>query len=1427
MVGQRTFVTMTRVLFAPLVVLLTATAAQAQPLAPDEVPEPLRPWVPWVLETQRDFGCTFLGGERVCTWPGELSLSLGANGGSFRLDVVADRETMVTLPGDAERFPQDVRIDGAPRPVVDGPHVRVGPGAHRIEGSFRWTVRPDILPVPPSVARVALVLDGTPIRTPRREDTGAVWLARPAEGATSEGHFEMEVFRKIEDGTPFRVVTHIAVRAAGEPRELALGNALLPGMIPTDLSSDLAVRLAPDGTLRAQVHAGTFAIEVSSVAAAPPDTLAPPAQQEPWPETEVWVWAANESLRQVELEGAPSVDPARTNLPDEWRSYPAYVLTSEHTLAFTTTRRGEPMPPPSSLSLARELWLDLDGEGYTVRDTLSGQMTQRFRLDLTEGRLGHAVVAGRDQLVTTLDGMDGIEVRARAVDVRAEWRLPEARTDLPAVGWSEDVQSLSTTLRLPPGYTLIGATGVDDAPGTWIEQWDLWGLFFVVLVTVAIGRIFGWPYIALALPLLVLAYHEEGAPLWTWVVLAAVAGVRSAWRPGTWGARISKWVYFVVLGVLVLIAVPFATDQMRFALYPQTEDVQTYEAPSGATTLALGAEDMPMPQEAAPVTAFEQALDEEASGGQAEIEAERAGEGIDRTEQDFRRGRVSRQGGYFASSGDVSSRGWVDPNEVIQTGPGIPEWSHTSWPLRWTGPVVKDHRIGLYLLSPFANRMLSLLRVLLLAALVIVVARHRFRPRPTPPKSEPKSQAVAAAAIALLAAFGASHAAQAQEVPNDAVLEQLRERLTRPPECVPSCTVPSEMTLRIAGDRAVLEATVHASARAAYRVPGPTDAWVPEGVTVDGRDEAGLLRHHDGFLYLRLEPGVHRVRLEGPIPMRDALTLAFVDPPRSMVVDADGWEVEGLRADGRVSETIQLRRTVRSGDDGEAEQAPLASWLVVTRRLDVGVRWTLQSTVERVTPTGTAVVIRIPLLEGESVTDAGVITERDEVVVTLGRDDTTRTWTSVIEPREELTLTAPADVRWSETWTLACSPIWRCAADGLAPVSHESGGMWEPTYRPWPGESLTLAFARPEAATGQSVTIDNATLKWEPGVRMLDATLDVVVRTSSGGAQVITLPEGARVQSLEVDGTNRPVQLDDDKLRVTLQPGSQSVCVRWQQPMELGTVFDPPAVDLGSPAVNARVEVILPQDRWLIWTSGPSWGAAVLFWAYLALVLLVALLLARIRRSPLPWWDWALLGLGLSQLPPPVGLIVVGWFFAVAWRGRTPDLSAPLFDLRQLALVFYTLVAAGCLYAAVHVGLLMDPDMEVFTPGHGGSRHLDWYTDRIGPVMPDVAVVSLPMWIWRLVMLAWALWLAIRVIKWARWGFTQFTVGGVWKKLTTPRRPRPAAATAPAAAAHPVAPVTAPAPTTAPASSGTSGGTEEKDAVSEKGEPPPPDEKGS
>lgn len=139
-----------------------------------------------------------------------------------------------------------------------------------------------------------------------------------------------------------------------------------------------------------------------------------------------------------------------------------------------------------------------------------------------------------------------------------------------------------------------------------------------------------------------------------------------------------------------------------------------------------------------------------------------------------------------------------------------------------------------------------------------------------------------------------------------------------------------------------------------------------------------------------------------------------------------------------------------------------------------------------------------------------------------------------------------------------------------------------------------------------------------------------------------------------------------------------------------------------------------------------------------------------------------MLGLGLTQVPLPVAGVVFGWFFALAFQDAQRPESPFWFNLRQLLLLAFTLVFLACISGAVYDSLLNTPDMEVAGSGSSQNR-LHWYVDRSSGALPEVWVLSVSLWVWRGVMLLWALWLAHSLVGWLPWAWQRFSAAGLWR----------------------------------------------------------------
>src|SRR5207245_622433 len=155
----------------------------------------------------------------------------------------------------------------------------------------------------------------------------------------------------------------------------------------------------------------------------------------------------------------------------------------------------------------------------------------------------------------------------------------------------------------------------------------------------------------------------------------------------------------------------------------------------------------------------------------------------------------------------------------------------------------------------------------------------------------------------------------------------------------------------------------------------------------------------------------------------------------------------------------------------------------------------------------------------------------------------------------------------------------------------------------------------------------------------------------------------------------------------------------------MAMVLASPELALGVPSVNLETRIAMPADRWTLFAGGARLGPAVLFWPLLVVVALAAVALGRLRLTPLGARHWFLLGVGLTQVPLYVGVIVAGWLLALGWRReRGATLGDGGFDLLQVLLALWTLLALHGLFAAIQHGLLGLPDMQL--AGNGSAAAL-------------------------------------------------------------------------------------------------------------------------
>ena len=1330
-----------------LLILLPIVAIPAEVYVPDDLAD----WEAWVLDGKEYRECPFYfnrsaagPGDYLCIWPGALELDVSTEGGRFSLRAtVAGKEAWLPLPGSAAHWPDRVTLNGDAARVIDRngtPSIAVAPGDYTIQGRFAWDERPARLAVPATVGLIELSVDNERVARPRFDNNG-VFLGDSKPDVSERDTLAVVVHRLIADAVPTRLITRLSIDVSGSVREASLGSVLPDGFVPISISSSLPARLEADGTLRMQVRPGRW--KVSLVARAPEVLDAVTLDTAALADTETWSYRGNDSLRVTAVEGLPPVDPGRVNVPPEWQELPAFRVTEGDTLTVLERSRGK-ASAENALSLSRTLWLDFDGGGFTVRDRIGGSMQTDWRLDMRAPYvLASAKEAGENLLVTRGDEPQetGVEVRRSQVNLEGLGRL-EARGSMPATGWDTRFSDVETTLYLPPGHKLLAAPGADTASGSWVARWQLLDFFLVLIITIAAVKLFGRGAGVVALLALVLSYNEAGAPAWLWLnLLVALALLRVA--PA---GRLQRTVqgYLGASGLLLLLAlVPFIGDQLKFALYPQLEpQTSRYYSPETAMPAA------PPPLE---------------SGVAADAQPGRRKASL---AESPRVEEIMVMGNRPASSSTNYAR--YAANATVQTGPGLPSWQWNRYGLRWNGPVDTGQSLKLIILPRWLVSLLRVFSVALLLGFAGIVLADAAGRRLRLPGGLSVGRTAASLLWAVIFALPIVPAEPAQaQLPDAELLEELEARLSRAPLCTPRCAEISSAAVAANSDSVRIVLGIDALDDVAIPLPGSVDGWWPDAVSVPGSSAARIARSGGG-LWLRVPAGRHRVVVSGSLADIDSVELAFPAPPRVVEVAADGWIVAGIKDRRLLSGSLVLSRLRDEGSaDGEAswESSRFPPFVSVERSIELGLDWRVNTTVRRIAPVEGVLTIDIPLLDGETVVSEGVDVVDGRIRLSMRAGESSVVWRSNLERRSPVELTAASGQPWTDIWYVGVGSIWHADFDGVP----ESGGVTVNSavrtaeFHPRGGETLTITATRPEATDGATLAFDSVRLNTEQGARIATATLDLQYRSTRGDEHIIRLPSEAEVTGVLLDGQARSLQATNGQLSIPILPGEHSVRIEWRQDQSVAAVQTTPNVDIGAPAGNVSLGLNLPGNRWLLATAGPALGPAVLYWSELALLVILALLLGRIPWVPLRTRHWLLLGLGFSTFNWPVMAVVFAWLLAVGARDHwRVEMSAVIYNLVQAGLIAITSIALLAIVVSLPMGLLGSPDMQV-TGNDSYGNQLNWFADRSATALPTATAVSVPLWIYKVLILAWALWLSLALLRWLPWTWQTFARDGFFR----------------------------------------------------------------
>ncbi|WP_435234455.1 hypothetical protein ACR30L_11815 [Psychromonas sp. PT13] len=1337
-------------------------------------------WKEWVIDRHSDFNCPWqisASHKKVCSWPSKFIGKITQAGMQFELSVqLFSQEEMLRLPGSKQNWPTNITINGQQAAVSDingAPQIHLHRGVNIIRGSFLWASVPAQLTLPDSIGLVQLSKNNQALPVNIINNRLILSVSKNISQTENQNSLKIQVFRAIQDSVPIRLTTIIKLFVSGKAREVNIGQVSLPNSESIYLNSALPARLEEDGMLRVQVKPGIYEITLGSRFNTNIKTISTNKVSPEWPEDEYISFIANSNIREVKVGGVNSIDTSLFDIPAQWKTYPTYRLKPSQQLTFSTIVQSEANSDRNVININRDIWLSFDGQDAISKDNITGKMHQGWRLNADKSvQLGRATVNDSPVLITNDAGNQGVEIRSPNINLQAVSSI-EKIDRINAIGWQTDAARLTANIHLPPGWRAIYASGVDGIDGTWIQKWSLWDIFWLMVLIAVANKFIGLKGAGLMVVTLVLTFHETLAPNFLWAtLLGLIALIRLP--IGKYKIWLS-WFSLVPASMLIIVLISITISSLRLAVYPALEKqgIHPDYVKSNLHSMPLADNDM-LSEELSSISAI----------------SEPSPERIKKT-------RLSKKISSYDPFYEKQDLYQVGENDRVQTGPGIPTWTWNRLTIRASGMITQEQQIKLWLSSPLLTAIWRIINVLLIALMASFLLRALFETGSfglnkhevnKGPKVKGKhSSTVSAFILMLMSAFSLFtvsffifsppvHAAVAlpdkAEYPPEYLLQEYEKKLLVAPLCLPSCAALDNGHLVVTADQLHLHFTAFADADIALPLPSAGNGWTPEEILVDG--ETAITRMINNRLMIYLSQGKHTVTMQGAM-INTEMTLNLPFNIHHFSVDAPLWLIDGVR-NGVVSNNsigLTSKEGVNQGAKNTLTPLAIKPYAIVHRTINLGKRWTVNTRVEKVAPIDQSGVFNIKLLDGEQVLSAYPIVEGGQVNVQIPKNKRTISWQSSLPIENIITLQAANNTNYSENWRVIPSSLWNVSFSGISAIKSEQDlGTLQPNWMPWPGDLLTINVSRPEGVKGDVFTTESATLVQYSGKNVQQSKLTLNVLASQGTDYEIVLAPDVNVMSLLHDGKQMNINGGHRQI-VQLHPGTQHIELEFEQRVPLNWANTSAEITLPGKAVNINIEYHLVNDRWLIYINGPSLGASMLYWGVLFVILFGAIVLPFIARKlklnmPISSIGWGLLGIGFSTVNTYGVVITALFFFAMALRKQyiKPSSLRPwLFNAIQVSLFVLTFICIASLLVSIPIGLLSSPDMQVV--GNGSYGHLfRFFQDKmVAQQLPLVTIYSLPIWLYRIVMLAWSLWIATQLIKWGKWWFDSYSANGAWVKI--------------------------------------------------------------
>lgn len=417
---------------------------------------------------------------------------------------------------------------------------------------------------------------------------------------------------------------------------------------------------------------------------------------------------------------------------------------------------------------------------------------------------------------------------------------------------------------------------------------------------------------------------------------------------------------------------------------------------------------------------------------------------------------------------------------------------------------------------------------------------------------------------------------------------------------------------------------------------------------------------------------------------------------------------------------------------------------------------------------------KVPLINGEKILTSAIESNDNVVNVKIKTGDSF-SWTSEINPNNTLSVPS-ANGQFTQLVRMLSKDSWEInpSETGLKPVEINSDRVYKNGYSwfMWSNESLDTNVSIYKYVDGQVLAVSDLEISVDMNTLPTQAVMNFKVNSSIGGIYKFkNKNKDFKIVDLSINQAKIQSDVKNDEVSLMLKPGINNVVINFTYTPEDSFIFKAPEFDFNTQVMNASLKV---QDgkNWVLYTGGADIKPSVLLWSVLVTLFIFSFIVFKSGSIGLSFISTALLLFGISQVGIDFVIFSLLWFFMIKFRmsNTMEDFKTYFrFNAFQFFFALLTVFVISGMISVVAKGLLLTP--ESFIAGYQSSfTSLYWYSQDYA-TQQTPWLLTAPIWVYRVLMMVWAVWLAFNMLNWLKSCWIAFSNNGFWYKKPKTTQP--------------------------------------------------------